>query len=141
MAAPLNITQLQALINSEITTNGVGSITGAELNAILLDMIAALAAPNQVPVTTSGTTAGLATDGDVLVNAPGAVTYDLASAALATRPVCVKDTSNAASTNNITIAPSGTQTINGVNGSIVIRTNGGSFTLRPLASGLGWYTV
>lgn len=43
MSNPLTPAQLTALINSEITTNGVGAITGAILNNVLQNIVGLLA--------------------------------------------------------------------------------------------------
>ena len=46
-----DFTQIIQEINSEINTNGVGAITGAKLNEVLRDMIAAVNAAKQDPLT------------------------------------------------------------------------------------------
>ena len=46
-----DFTQIIQEINDDINTNGVGAITGAKLNEVLRDMIAAVNAAKQDPLT------------------------------------------------------------------------------------------
>ena len=50
-----DFTQIIQEINDDITTNGVGAITGAKLNEVLRDMIAAVNAEKQDPLTIDAT--------------------------------------------------------------------------------------
>ena len=50
-----DFTQIIQEINNEITTNGVGAITGAKLNEVLRDMLAAVNAAKQDPLTIDAT--------------------------------------------------------------------------------------
>ena len=50
-----NFTQIIQEINDDINTNGVGAITGAKLNEVLRDMIAAVNAEKQDPLTIDAT--------------------------------------------------------------------------------------
>lgn len=50
-----DFTQIIQEINEDITTNGVGAITGAKLNEVLRDMIAAVNAEKQDPLTIDAT--------------------------------------------------------------------------------------
>ena len=134
--------QLLAEVSADITTNGVGLITGAILNGNLTDIISAMQTfSSQVVTTAPGSIiTGLPTDDDVLIDlsAPGPVTYMAVAAALATGPVGVKDYAGNASTYNITITPHGAETIDGLSGSLTIGVDGGAVTLYPLP-GIGWY--
>lgn len=50
-----DFTQIISKINADINTNGVGAITGAKLNEVLRDMIAAVNAEKQDPLTIDAT--------------------------------------------------------------------------------------
>jgi hypothetical protein len=91
-------------------------------------------------VTAGAVIAAQTSDGDILVNlaSPSAVTVNLPASLTATRPVSVKDLAGNASTDNITIFPSGAETIDGL-ASAVIATDGGALTFYPLPGGGGWY--
>ena len=69
------------------------------------------------------------TSGAITVNLPSAVAGDI---------VAVSDYANTAATNNITIAPNGSQNIQGVNTSYKINVNGGTVTLVYVDSTQGW---
>jgi hypothetical protein len=66
------------------------------------------------------------------VNLPAGVAGDI---------VAVSDYANTAATNNITIAPNGTDKINGTNQSTKITTNGASATLLYIDSTRGWKDI
>lgn len=77
----------------------------------------------------------LVTDDILRVNFAGAATiYLLASATRNGKDILIKDTSGNASTNNITIVPSGAETIDGLT-SVTINTDFGGFRLSPTAAG------
>ena len=64
----------------------------------------------------------------------GAVTIDLPAASGRTGPIRVKDIKGDAATNNITITPNGTDTIDGLS-SLVINSNYGGYFLYPVSGG------
>jgi hypothetical protein len=136
--------QLQTLPTILITGNILIPVqdpaTGFFYSASASALVSALAPQSRI-VTVGATIAALASDGDILVDlaTPSAVTVNLPSSALATRPITVKDLAGNASTDNITIVPSGSEKIDGQN-NLLIASDGGSFTLYPLpAPSLGWF--
>lgn len=101
-------------------------------------------------ITTAGSVDVLSTDVVLLFDksSSGASTVNLpASATRAGAPVIIKDLTGDANTNNITIVPSGTETIDGfsasaaaANGIAVVSIDYGSMWLVPLTSG-GWFRI
>lgn len=96
--------------------------------------------------TLTGSSAVLATDVNVQVNSAGVAVLTLpTSVAWLTAsgarglPLSIFDISGAASANNITINPSGGQTISGL-ASLVISTDYGGFRMMPKTTG-GWVVV
>jgi hypothetical protein len=106
--------------------------------------------PSYRIITSAGATNLLPSDDVLLINPSpaGAVQIDLPlSATRNGAPVFIKDYARGANANNITMVPSGAETIDGLsgaaaaaNGVAVIDTDGGVMTLNPLDSG-GWYRM
>ncbi|MDE2096862.1 MAG: hypothetical protein KGL39_06405 [Patescibacteria group bacterium] len=125
---PAGGTTDQALIKNSATDFDVGWAT--------------LAAPSPRTVTAAGTIMLLGTDVFVYLNKSDAAEIDLPDAAtwatdwgLSGLDLCIYDISGAASINNQTIKPSGTDNINGGVGGVVIDTDYGSYVFRPISGG------
>ena len=88
---------------------------------------------NAVTAVTSATYVDLTTDYTLSVNRSGAVAITLLAPTGSGRIKIIKDKSLAAATNNITITPA-SGTIDGA-ASLVINTNGGSYTLQDTSNG------
>lgn len=108
-------------------------------SATLAD-IAGIAQQRSSRIVTSGATIAVdPNDADILVSlsSPAPVTVNLGAAASAQTYVSIKDYAGNASSNNITINPSGAETIDGA-ASALIGSDWGALTLYPLP-GIGWY--
>lgn len=116
------------------------TVAGVFYSISMVALISAVSTAHRtVTAAVAGVIQALPTDGDILINlgTPAAVAVDLLAAASATRPVGVKDLAGNANTFNITVTPSGSETIDGQT-NFVIASDGGAVTLYPL-SGVGWY--
>lgn len=122
------------------TTAAPGDIIrSATWNAIFTDISAALTLLGQQLYGTTSVTVvtyvPVATDSLLLVNRAGAVAINLPTAVTMNgAPLAVKDISGVAHTNNITITPNGSETIEGL-ASIVINIDYGGYWLYPITGG------
>jgi hypothetical protein len=114
-------------------------IQSAIWNSIFTDISSALTLLGRQLYGTTNVTSTpytqLATDTFLLVNKATAVTVDLlAASAAGGYPITIKDTSGVAQTNNITITPNGSDTIEGLT-TLVINTAWGGYMLFPVTGG------
>lgn len=105
---------------------------------VLALLNAAIAVPYRL-VTAAGAVIGLGSDGDILINktVPAVTWVTLPAASVAIRPISVVDYAGNAFTYNITVFPSGSETINGAPSALISQDNG-ALTFYPIA-GTGWY--
>jgi hypothetical protein len=128
---------------SGATTAAPGQvIQSAVWNSIFTDLSSALTLLGQQLYGTTPLTAAtytpVAADSFILVNYAGAVTISLpAISARGGYPLAIKDISGVAQTNNITINPNGSDTIESLT-TLVIKSAWGGYTLYPTTS--GWVT-
>jgi len=125
------------------------SITGAWSYITAAGLVSAALSTYRI-ITAAGTVNVLSTDVILLLekSPSGPSTINLpASATRQGTPVIIKDLTGDANTNNNTIVPSGSETIDGfsasaaaANGVAVMSVDYGSMTLYPLTSG-GWYLL
>jgi len=116
-----------------------GLIQSAVWNSIFTDISSALTLlGQQLYGTTAVTTTPyvpVSTDAFLLVNKTSAVTVNLPTAASRNGyPLIIKDNSGAAQTNNITINPNGSDTIEGLT-SLTVNVAWGGFALYPVTGG------
>jgi hypothetical protein len=134
-----------------LNMNGGNVALSFDINALeasLLPWIAGLMGLTQRTITAAGTVVLSSNDNDIIVikkTVGAATTVDLPTAAsrivygLTANKVSIRivDGKYDAATNNITIVPSGSDTIMG-GANYIIDSNGGSIMLTPLADGSGW---
>jgi hypothetical protein len=92
---------------------------------------------NYTTITGSGTYPVAGSDNIILINKTVAAASSVQLPAAAIRggfPVTIKDLKGDAATNNITILPDGSETIDGLS-SVVINSNYGSFVFWPVTNG------
>lgn len=128
-------------VRAETTIDAGGVISKHDVQGALEDLDAGVQAAfgELRVVTAAGTVTVSSTEGGVAINKTvgAATTVQLPTAASRNgAPVIVKDMKKDALTNNITVLPAGSETIDG-NASDVINSNAGSRGYRPVP-GVGW---
>lgn len=141
----MDLATLRALINTDVVDNALGDITALEINTILQDMLSVALMPQRdiIIASVGGNIALTSLHGDVLIKltTPAIANILLPSAALATRPILVKDLAGNSNSFNLTIVPNGTETIDGSNVNYVLATDFSWYRFVPLSDGSGWYTA
>ena len=123
------------LLYYDVGTNANYKISIAELGGLFGGI------PAPTIVTAAGTYNVAATDTVVLINKTVSAAASVQLPTIASRfgvPIVVKDFKGDAAGNNITILPSGAETIEGA-ANKVITTNYGRFKLVPIAGQTKWY--
>jgi hypothetical protein len=137
---PFNSSGVYTPASGATTATPGALIQSAVWNAIFTDISSALTLLGQQlygqTTVVSTPYAPVATDAFLLVDYAGAATINLPTAASRSGyPLAIKDNSGNGHTNNITINPNGSDTIEGTNAALVIQNDFGGFNLYPVTGG------